>query len=145
MPVNVLEDYSSNLARQVESADNAAKRTISLAVCRWAVERALPDDPIVPSALAALERDDYGEVERMTALQDHVYDLDDAYFEAQNAGRDFFPLFVKARVANAVLFALDADPFRAATHALYEGCAAFGPDEVEAEVSRVVGVTSGNR
>ena len=135
MPQNILETYSSDLAKRAESADDSTRRAISLGVCKWAVERTIPDDPIVQSALAALEEGTYGVRRLMANLQDHVDDLDHIYFEAQKAARDFFPLFVKARVANAVLFALDADPFRAATYSLYEVCASLGAKLVEAEVN----------
>jgi len=138
MPKNILERYSSDLATRVESANNATKRAVSLAVCKWAVESTIPDDATVRSALAALENSAYGEQSLMNTLQRHVDVLDVAYFEAQEAKRDFFPLFIKARVANAVLFALDADPFRAATYALYELCAALGTEQVQAEVNRSV-------
>jgi hypothetical protein len=139
MTVNFLEDCSTQLASQVESADASTKRAISLAVCKWAVERTIPDDANVQSALVALEKGSYGERRLMAVLQDHVNDLDQVYFEAQEAKRDFRPLFVKARVANAVLFALDPDPFRAVTYSLYELCAALGTDLVKAEVDRAVG------
>ena len=136
MPKNILERYSSDLATRVESANDATKRAVSLAVCKWAVESTIPDDATVRSALAALGNSACGEQGLMNALQRHVDDLDLAYFEAQKAKCDFFPLSVKARVANAVLFALDPDPFRAATHALYELCAALGTELVQGEVNR---------
>ncbi len=128
MPRNVLELDSNEMASQVESADDSTKRAISLAACKWAVDRELSDDPVVQSALARLEGGNYGDPRFLASLQDHVNKLDLIYFDARDAAQDFFPLFVKARVASAVLFALDADPFRAVTHCLYELCESLGTD-----------------
>jgi hypothetical protein len=138
MPRNILETYSGELASRAESADNSTKRAIALAACRRAVDRELSDDSVVQSALARLESGRYGDPQFLASLQDHVDKLDLIYFAARDAAQDFFPLFVKARVANAVLFALDADPFIAVTHSLYELCASLGTKPVQAQVDRVL-------
>jgi hypothetical protein len=138
MPRNILETYSGDLASRAESADDSTKRAVALAACKWAVDRELPDDSIVQSALARLESGNYGDPRFLAALQDHVDKLDLIYFEARDAAQDFFPLFVKARVANAVLFALDSDPFVAVIYSLYELCASLGTEAVQAEIDRVL-------
>jgi len=51
-------------------------------------------------------------------------------------------LFVKARAANAVLYAFEADPFIAATWAIHEVFAVLGVEPVEAEVSNILGLAS---
>jgi hypothetical protein len=51
-------------------------------------------------------------------------------------------LFVKARAANAVLYAFKADPFIAATWAIHEVFAVLGVEPVEAEVSNILGLAS---
>jgi hypothetical protein len=139
MPRNILRRYSADLAKWTESADDAAKRSVVFAVCTWAVARTLPNDPLVQSALGALEKSSSGDQALMDGLKEHVSDLDRAYFDTRDAGGDFFPLFVKARVANAVYHALDTDPLYAVTHSLYELCASLGTDLVETEVNRAVG------
>jgi hypothetical protein len=143
MPRNILEIYSARLATEVEVANESAKRAVALAVCKSAIESQIPDDPIVASAVRLLEGGAYGDHKLASTLQKHVGELDRAYFEAQQAKQDFLPLFAKARVANAVLFALNVDPFVAATHSLYEICAALGVEFVAAEVNRVLNAASG--
>lgn len=145
MPVNILDNYADDLARLVESVGAPTRRAIALAVCQGAVTSNLADDQVIRSALQSLQNERYGDEELMQIVQQHVDDLDDAYFEAQQAhwaGRgseaDYLEVFAKARIANAVLSALDADPFKAVTYSLYEICAALGVDYVSAVIKRVL-------
>ncbi len=136
MPRNVLQGDADELARKVEDASPATQRAVALAVCKWAVAQELPDDPVIQKGLAALEQADYGNAELLKLLEAHYEDLDDIYFKARDSGRDFFPLFVKARVASAVFYALNADPFTASTVSLYELCESLGTDVVETQANQ---------
>ncbi|MGH7088276.1 MAG: hypothetical protein ACREFQ_05195 [Stellaceae bacterium] len=137
MPQNVLELSSPGLAALAESADDAIKRAITVSLCQWAVERVIPNDETVRLALAALKRGAYGDQALCASLQHHVDELDEAYFAARDAGRDYDPIFAQARVAEAVLCGLSSDPFDAMANALYEICAVLGHTQVEAEVNRL--------
>ena len=138
MPWSFLRDVSVQMENQVERADDATRRAIALNACKWAVDRLLPDDSIVRSALATLERGDYGDDRLLASLQDYVDQLDLVYFKAREARQDYKPLFARARVAGAVHEALGIDPFDAVTSSLYELCAAVGTDSVQAEIDRVL-------
>lgn len=150
MQRNILDTYSTKLARRVDGATDPEKRAIALAACQLVVERELGDDVIVRRALGALEEGRYGDSQVMTGLHEHVVDLDKAYFAAQEecwskhtSAAIYLDLFAKARAANAVLFAFGADATDAVLGAVYESCAALGEEIVEAQIDRVVPGTAG--
>lgn len=137
--------YSKAIDERFANASDAVKRTIALALCRLAVTRLIPDDPLVGSGLRALEAGRYDDHQLAKQLEEHAYDLDDVYFAAQEehwAGRadqqTYQKLCAKARAAEAVFCAFDSDPTAAMSNAVYEACSALGVEPVEAEINRIV-------
>jgi len=144
VPFSFLARCSPYLAREIDGANDSTRRAIVLAVCKWAVESTIPTDPIANSSLDALAAGAYGDRQAIANFQKHVDDLDQVYFRAKEARRDYQLLFAKARAANSVVCALDPEPFRAAVGSLYEVCAGLGSAPVEAEVRRVFGLPAGD-
>lgn len=145
MPQNILEGLSNDLADEVDRATDDGRKAVALAACRTAVDRTGLNVSLIESALHHLEKGLHKDQKLVAALERLVEDLDDKYFDAQKryeAGdgqeKAYRTLFAKARAANAVLFAFSDDPFVAATHSIYEACAAIGTDEVRSAVRQVL-------
>jgi len=145
MPKNILIGVVDDLAAKVENATDRDRRAISLAVCKIAVSRSSLDAALVATALQLLQKGIYKDERITSALERLVEELDDSYFTAQSRfergdGNEttYRELFSKARAANAVQFAFDADPLVAATHAIYEACAAVGTDATRTVVTRLL-------
>ena len=56
-------EYSQVVGRQFANASEATKRAVALAACKLAASRLIPDDPLVQSALRALEAGNYTDAE----------------------------------------------------------------------------------
>lgn len=132
MRKNSLDLLSRNLANQIAKATDSQKRSICLAVAKRAVRRVQLDNPSIKRALYLLEGGMYRNDLVATTLRQLVDNLDDQYFAAQKLheadpqeNETYLTLFRKARAASAVLFALNEDPFIAATESIYEACAAL--------------------
>jgi len=118
---------------------------MSLASCKLAIKQTGLDDPLIDAAIRNLEAHEYDNAPLMASLKHLVEMLDGKYFVSQEihfktGGDDgvYRALFAKARAANAVLFALNPDPFVAATHSIYESCAAVGTAQTETAVCEVL-------
>lgn len=145
MQKNILEGVSRGLAAQVSKATDVQKREICLTICKIVIGKTDLKDPLFESALHSLQNEKYKDEDLILALGRYVEAYDDQYFEAQKVywadetkEDTYRALFRKARVANAILFAFNKDPFVAATHAVYEISAALGTDEAKSIVSSVL-------
>jgi len=115
-------------------------------VCTLALERTGVRDPIIDAAMEALKTEQYDDeslherlgflVERLDQQQWDMQDAVDAGHADEGA---YLHAFACARVAHAVAFALHADPFIAATEALYEAHAALRERDVIQAVFSTVG------
>ncbi len=146
MPKNILESVSRDLAERVEKATDEEKRAICVPVCKLAVTRTGLDEPPVTKALRLLENGIFKDQQVTTALKRLFGDLDNSYFAAEELYKEgkgtedaYIALARKARAADAVLASFNDDAFVAATHSLYEACAALGSaDEIQAIVMDVL-------
>ncbi len=142
MAKNILEGLPADLAGQVERATDAEKRAICLAICKGVTAITRLDEPVIGQALRSLVDGSYGDPVLAASVEHLVEQLDDRYFAAQrryHEGKEdevvYRDLFRKARAANAVLFALNHDPFVAATHSVYETYAALGESETQSLIN----------
>jgi hypothetical protein len=111
-------------------------RHITATVCNLALERTGVRDPVIAAAMEALKTGQDGGVslrERLGFLVERLdqkqWDMQDAV-DAEHAKNDaYIHAFAQARATHAVYFALDADPFTAATEAIYEAHAAMNDSD----------------
>lgn len=115
------------LVHEVSGYDTTRLRAAAAAVVRHGLSRAGVSDPRVDAALARLAAGQWGDGPARDELRALVDELDEAAWDAQDAGRpDYLPSFARARAAGALDYALDADPLLAALEAAYEVQAGLG-------------------
>jgi hypothetical protein len=103
-------------------------------------------DPVIAAAMDIVKTGRYDDVSRREQLDILVERLDAQQWDLQDAVAAghadegaYLLAFAQARAAHAVYFALDADPFIAATEAIYEAQAAIDEiDVIRAVISGVV-------
>jgi hypothetical protein len=144
-----IDQRARTLAEPLAQASDDQLRIVARAASTLAVERTGLRDPVLDTALSALESGQPADTSLRTQVEALVQQLDEAQWEPQDqvhAGQAGAPwakaaqraAFRRARAANAVYFALDADPRRAAHEALYEATAATQDEEALAELIRGV-------
>lgn len=124
--------YSPRLAEACAQADPSGLRAMSEVGCRLALADTGLAGPEVSAAVETLLDGRFGDgVERealaqvVEALDKQAFDLQDAVEEGAASEEAYLEAFRRARAASALLWALHADPQRAASNALYEAIAAL--------------------
>src|ERR1700674_5618083 len=135
------------LQQMLNGAGAPARRRAALTVSKLAVDRAGIADPRLATALERLQSGGYGDSPERRAVQALTEELDEVAWHVQgqvdtgNADKtDYVKAFAKARAANAVWYALDADPLEAAAEATYEASAAI--DNPEAVRTAIQGASA---
>lgn len=126
--VDLVEDIDPVLAARINAAAEGTRRKVAVASARAALEAFdLDRQPEVLSALRALDAGKFGPVPEQQALQAWAEGLDEVYFKAgdryeKGAGSaaEYDRAFRIARAASALVYAFEAEPYEAVTHAVYE-------------------------
>ncbi len=130
MVTNGVALFDKELAALLERASAGQQRAAALAAARFALARNAVADPALSEALNALtagRTTDTRLTERLQALVDSLDQVAWDLQEKEEAGQadqasraEYLAAFQKARAANAVLAALNADPFTGACESTYE-------------------------
>jgi len=127
-----LRQIAPDLSERLRGETESRLRTVALAVCKFAVNSAGLESPVVGDVLERLEAGKGIRATLRGKLEKLAEDLDERYFEwynsveegrAESEGLD--AAFEKARAAAAVLAACKEDAFVAVTECIYEGWAAI--------------------
>jgi hypothetical protein len=140
-----LTNISSDLVERLRRATTPELRAIALLAATMAADQASPTHPIFEKALQELTGM-HGLQERTAEeLKRTEQEADEKYFslqqDAEVTGGDdaeWMKSFRNARVAAALYWAGDLDPFQAATESVYEAIAAVG--DSEAIMLKIAGV-----
>jgi hypothetical protein len=131
MTENRLEFIDAEQSEMLKQATIAEQRNAAKVACKFAIERTSLSHPILDEGLQALEKDRYGDFSLQNKLQSLVDRLDEIQWDLQEKMgegsielSDYLAAFHTARAANSLYFALNADPFVAASEAIYEAYAA---------------------
>lgn len=148
---NSVRLIDQELASSLEGAESGQLRAAALLVCRSVVEETGISEPIIETALKMLGEDKFDDLKLKRELQVLVKALDEIQWnlqEEEELGKVDLKThriaFNRARAANAVLCALDVDPFSAAAEAIYEAChATEREEELKKKIQNVL--LAGNR
>lgn len=124
-----LELIAPELSAVLRKATAETQRAVSLAVCNFAMSRNGLIHPALQEGIHAIREGRYGDRRVADLLKRLVEELDEKYFDLQDAADDSddpeaVAAFRRARTANAFLFAVKEDAHEAATEAAYEAHAA---------------------
>jgi len=132
MPDTRLDLIDPGLSAILQQLSARQLRHITYTICTLALERTGVRDPVIDEAMKALKIEQYDNgslherlgllVER---LDENQWDVQDSVDAGQADEGAYICAFAQARAAHAVYFALYADPFTAATEAIYEAQAAM--------------------
>jgi len=135
MTASRLELDAPDLVEQLKRLQAPQLRRVAIGAARVALEHAGVQNPILEEALRTLDEGHSVSEELRSKVEEVVNELDDRYFELQEAEGHFqkehgpsAQAYCRARAANAVLFAVHHDPFEAAMEALYEANYALDED-----------------
>jgi hypothetical protein len=143
MSDNRLDLIDPGLSAILQHLSARQLRHITYTICNLALERTGVRDPVIDEAMKALKIGQYDSVslhERLGLLVERLdqnqWDVQDAVDAGQADEGAYICAFAQARAAHAVYFALYADPFTAATEAIYEAQAAMNDrDSIKAVIS----------
>ncbi|MEZ2226359.1 MULTISPECIES: hypothetical protein [unclassified Microcoleus] len=131
MTENRLEIIAPEQSEMLKQATISEQRNAAKAACKFAIERTSLSHPILDEGLEALEKGQCGDVSLQNKLQSLVDRLDEIQWDLQEKMgegniklSDYLAAFHTARAVNSLYFALYADPFVAASEAIYEAHAA---------------------
>jgi hypothetical protein len=131
MTENRLEFIDAEQSEMLKQATIAEQRNAAKVACKFAIERTSLSHPILDEGLQSLEKDRYGDFSLQNKLLSLVDRLDEIQWELQEKMgegsielSDYLAAFHTARAVNSLYFALNADPFVAASEAIYEAHAA---------------------
>ncbi|MEG4802252.1 hypothetical protein QUB63_20355 [Microcoleus sp. ARI1-B5] len=131
MTENRLEFIDAEQSELLKQATISELRNAAKVACEFALERTSFSHPIIEEALEALEKSQCGDVSLQNKLQSLVdrldeiqWDLQEKMGEGSRELSDYLAAFHTARAINSLYFALNADPFVAASEAIYEAHAA---------------------
>ena len=146
MRKNSLDLIAPDLSSLLAQAPEDELRTVAFTACTTALEKNHLVDANIDQALQALKLRNYGDsllrrelaclVERLDIEQ---WDLQDKVDEGQVDQAAYEAAFKRARAVHAVYFALDPDPFVAATESLYEATAATDIQVIRGIVVSILG------
>ena len=141
-----LETVSRDLVEKLRHSTASKQRAAALAACKFAVTKADVVQAAVTEALETIQKSATLSVQQKAALDALVAQLDEEYFQLQEAAEDgrastddYLKVFGQARAVAALMFAGGDVPFDAATEAIYEATATTDDQEelltlVEAEL-----------
>ena len=128
---NRLELISPELVSRFKHASNLQLRVCALAACRFALDQTGLTNPIIDEGLNSIEATNYGDSLLRQKVEVLINELDEVQWaiqelldEGQGDQASYLRAFGQARAAQAIYSALDANPFVAATEAIYEANAA---------------------
>ncbi len=131
MTENRLELLDKELSARLERASNSQLRKAAKVACRFALDRASASHPILDRSLEAIELGNYEDSTFTAQLESFVNQLDEIQWDLQEKMDEgnaelsaYLAAFQRARAANSVYFALNADALVAATESIYEAHAA---------------------
>jgi hypothetical protein len=131
MTENRLEFIDAEQSEMLKQATISELRNAAKTACQFALERTSFSHPILEEGLEALEKSQCGDVSLQNKLQSLVDRLDEIQWDLQEKMAegsielsDYLAAFYTARAVNSLYFALNADPFVAASEAIYEAHAA---------------------
>lgn len=131
-----LETISPSLAEKLARASAEQRRSLVLAACELAVQRAGLDSEEVNLALASMQQRLPIAAEQVAKIAALVKRLDERYFTLQedaDEGRaspaDYLVPFSQARAASAAAYALKDDSLAAGMEAIYEAAVATDSPE----------------
>lgn len=127
MTENRLEFIDAEQSEMLKQATLAEQRNAAKVACKFAIERTSVSYPIIEEGLEALEKGQWGDFSLLNKLQSLVDRLDEIQWDLQEKMgecsielSDYLAAFHTARAVNSLYFALNADPFVAASEAIYE-------------------------
>lgn len=131
MTENRLELLDADLSARLEKASISQLRNAAKIAGRFALDRANLSHPILDRTLEAIELGNSGDSSLKLQLESFVNTLDEVQWDLQEKLDEdsaklstYQAAFRRARAANSVYFALNAEAFTAATEAIYEAHAA---------------------
>ncbi|MCC3572677.1 MAG: hypothetical protein JGK30_12435 [Microcoleus sp. PH2017_40_RAT_O_B] len=131
MTENRLEFIDAEQSEMLKQSTISELRNAAKTACQFALERTNFSHPILEEGLEALEKSQCGDVSLQNKLQSLVDRLDEIQWDLQEKMAegsielsDYLAAFHTARAVNSLYFALNADPFVAASEAIYEAHAA---------------------
>ncbi|MEG3858890.1 hypothetical protein [Microcoleus sp. herbarium12] len=131
MTENRLEFIDAEQSEMLKQATIVEQRNAAKVACKFAIERTSLSHPILDEGLQSLEKERYGDFSLQNKLLSLVDRLDEIQWELQEKMgegsielSDYLAAFHTARAVNSLYFALNADPFVAASEAIYEAQAA---------------------
>jgi hypothetical protein len=125
-----LETLLPELAAMLELAPVAKLRAACVAACDYAVTEAKIQHPLVMEVVkkmregTVITQDQRRQLEAIVArLDEDYFDMAKAFDEGRASAATYRRLFSQARAVACILFALEENPFHAATEAIYEAAA----------------------
>lgn len=137
LPWYRLDSIRPVLAEAIRHADRDAQRSAAIGAAEAAVLAAGVDEPLITEAFRSLRAGAMGEVaggQELRQLADHLDGVALRMDDSSEAGAQQYPhgyveAFRRARAAQAVVHACDADPRTAALEGVYEALAAFDEND----------------
>jgi hypothetical protein len=131
MTENRLEFIDAEQSEMLKQATIVEQRNAAKVACKFAIECTSLSHPILDEGLQSLDKNRYGDFSLLNKLQSLVDRLDEIQWDLQEKMgegsielSDYLAAFHTARAVNSLYFALNADPFVAASEAIYEAQAA---------------------
>lgn len=132
-----LDTVAPGVVELLAGAKPATLRRIAGKLAKLVVAHAELNDPAIQEALTALRDGQFGDIAVRTAVKQLVESLDQQYWDLQdraNEGHvsegDYLAAFARARAVSVLDFALDIDPYLAASEGAYEALTALDDLEV---------------
>jgi len=126
-----LETVSKGISARLASSEPMKQRRASVVACELAIQATGLDVPIISESLEQLRQNGKLSLERIAELNKLANQLDERYFDTQDALGDnsensealqaeSLQFFGQARAVSALEFAGAANPFDSATESTYE-------------------------
>ena len=121
VPCEEIRDLTLEVSRRPSCA-------MAISIARFALDQNSMREPVIDQVLELARANPVDSATR-ESLEQRVRQLDDVYFNAQEAGEEYESAFRRARAVNSAMHALDSNPEVAVVEAIYEAAAAV-PDRV---------------
>jgi hypothetical protein len=132
-----LKTVDPDLVRRLEGQDEPHLRQVAERIAEAATKGVDITDERVEHALAALRSGRFGDTQERESVKRLADDLDELAWRAQDrveageaAQGEYLAAFRRARGVMSLWFALNDDPWVAATEAAYEACSALDKNDV---------------
>jgi len=131
-----LETASKDLSARIAASEPMTQRRVSIVACELAIQATELDIPIISESLEQLRQNGKLPQERIVELNKLANQLDERYFDIQDALGDntensealqveSLQFFGKARAVSALEFAGEENTYDAAMESVYEALAIF--------------------